>query len=156
MPYEYNVPDGVGFWSGDMSSDVSPFARPTYAITVNDTCPVFFYCAAPGSFKSNSMIGVINPNDTQTLQKQKDAIKPNILDLSPADPRPSEPGHGHGHGHGKKPTSCGLSAGAIAGIAIAGIVVLLLAGALVYFLLRRRRRQFHHGEINLTCLHILI
>jgi len=42
MPYEYNVPDGVGFWSGGLS-DVSSGSHPTYSITVNDTSPIFFY-----------------------------------------------------------------------------------------------------------------
>ena len=34
---------------------------PTWNLTINDTEPIFLYCAAPGSCINYQMVGVINP-----------------------------------------------------------------------------------------------
>jgi len=50
--------NGTGFFSGGQTT--SSGANPTvYAITVNDTKPIWFYCAFPGHCQ-NGMVGVIN------------------------------------------------------------------------------------------------
>lgn len=120
---------------------------PTFEVRVNDTAPIWFYCAAPGSCIDNWMIGVINPNDTETLEVQTAYTKNTTLQLVPGDPFPSETAAGTSgptptsasssgsgsHSHSSPP----LSAGAIAGIAIGGSVVLLIAATLLYLCGRR-------------------
>jgi hypothetical protein len=86
------------------------------------------------------MIGVVNPNSTETLDIQLQYALNATYQLEPGQPFPSEtlaptstPGASNsqddGHNH--------LSAGAIAGIAIGGAAVLVLAGALVFLCGRR-------------------
>ncbi|KAI3322183.1 hypothetical protein HD806DRAFT_536648 [Xylariaceae sp. AK1471] len=123
MPYEDVTPNVTGFWSGDIFH-VSTGSHPKYTITVNETEPIFLYCSAPNSFN------------------------PDILELKPGDPIPSEssglepitasttttgstagpiqPDNEHNHETSPLPT------GGIAGVAIGSAVVLLLAGSLVY------------------------
>lgn len=93
------------------------------------------------------MVGVINPNDTQTLEVQIEYTMNTTTQMVPGDPLPSEtaagtPGatstsgtsSGSGsHSHSSSP----LSAGAIAGIAIGGAVVVLIAATLLYLCGRR-------------------
>lgn len=119
---------------------------PTFSLRVNDTQPIFFYCAAPGSCIDNYMIGVINPNSTETLDIQLDYTKNTTLQLSPGDPLPSETAASGSAGATSQPTSGSspgghsgsrLSSGAIAGIAIGGAVVVVLAAALIYLCGRR-------------------
>jgi len=93
------------------------------------------------------MIGVINPNSTETLDLQQQYAINATTQLVPGEPFPSESlnptstpsptgagstaGGNGDHGHP------GLSAGAIAGIAIGGAAVLILAGALIFLCGRR-------------------
>ena len=93
------------------------------------------------------MIGVINPNNTQTLDVQLAFTKNTTTQMVPGDPLPSETAAGtsgatptsgassgsDSHSH-SSPT---LSAGAIAGIAIGGAVVILIAATLLYLCGRR-------------------
>ncbi len=93
------------------------------------------------------MIGVVNPNSTETLDLQEQYAINATTQLAPGEPFPSEtlspthtplagstdsaaPGTDDHEHHG-------LSAGAIAGIAIGGAAVLILAGALVFLCGRR-------------------
>lgn len=93
------------------------------------------------------MIGVINPNATQTLDVQLAYTKNTTMQVTPGDPLPSETAAGtagatatsgsssgsDSHSHSSSP----LSAGAIAGISIGGAVVLLIAATLLYLCGRR-------------------
>lgn len=93
------------------------------------------------------MLGVINPNATQTLDLQMQFALKDPLQLEPGEPFPSEtlnPTHkaspsstGSGAASNDDHDHHGLSAGAIAGIAIGGAAVLVLAGALVFLCGRR-------------------
>ncbi|KAJ0108509.1 hypothetical protein J7T55_002113 [Diaporthe amygdali] len=147
IPYEYTGPNKVGFFSG--FEDVATITNdgPTFSVRVNDTAPIWFYCAAPGSCIDNWMIGVINPNATQTLDVQLAYTKNTTMQVTPGDPLPSETAAGtagatatsgsssgsDSHSHSSSP----LSAGAIAGISIGGAVVLLIAATLLYLCGRR-------------------
>lgn len=123
------------------------FQGPTFSVKVNDTQPIFFYCAAPGSCIDDYMIGVINPNETETLDIQLEYTKNTTMQLSPGDPFPSETAASGSAGATSQPTSgsssggghpgASLSSGAIAGIAIGGGAVVLLAAALIYLCGRR-------------------
>ncbi|POS81066.1 hypothetical protein DHEL01_v200533 [Diaporthe helianthi] len=140
-------PNKIGFFSG--FEDVATVSNngPTFEIRVNDTAPIWFYCAASGSCIDNLMIGVINPNDTETLEVQTAYTKNTTLQLVPGESFPSEtaagspgvtPTSSSSSGSGSHPhSSAPLSAGAIAGIAIGGAVVLLIAAALLYLCGRR-------------------
>lgn len=93
------------------------------------------------------MIGVINPNDTQTLEVQTEYTMNTTTQMVPGDPLPSETAKGSSgatptsdassgsgsHSHSSAP----LSAGAIAGISIGGAVVILIAATLLYLCGRR-------------------
>lgn len=148
IPYEDTGPNKVGFFSGFQNVATITNNGPTFSVRVNDTQPIFFYCAAPGSCIDNYMIGVINPNETETLAIQLDYTKNTTMQLSPGDPFPSEAAASATKGATSKPTSgsssggghsggSSLSGGAIAGIAIGGGVVVLLAAALIYLCGRR-------------------
>jgi hypothetical protein len=97
------------------------------------------------------MIGVINPNSTQTLARQMEYAGNATYQLMPGEPFPSEtpvptpvPGGGPpadggdgGDGDSGGSGGGGLSAGAIAGISIGAAAVLILGAALVYLCGRR-------------------
>ncbi|OIW34456.1 hypothetical protein CONLIGDRAFT_5741 [Coniochaeta ligniaria NRRL 30616] len=147
LPYEYTGLNRQGFFSGYIGPQVITNDLPKLQVRVNDTEPIFFYCTAPGSCFQQHMIGVVNPNSTETLDLQEQYAINATTQLAPGEPFPSEtlnptstpsasntnsPGAGSDdHEHH------GLSAGAIAGIAIGGAAVLCLAGALVFLCGRR-------------------
>ncbi|KAK3300315.1 extracellular serine-rich protein [Chaetomium fimeti] len=146
IPYEYANLNKPGFYTGIFAPQVISNDPPSYTVRVNDTEPIFFYCAAPHSCVDYHMIGVINPNATQSLARQLEYAEDATYQLMPGEPFPSEtpvptptpggppPGEGgddDGGGGG------GLSGGAIAGIAIGAAAVLILAAALVYLCGRR-------------------
>ncbi|KAI7789004.1 hypothetical protein LA080_005108 [Diaporthe eres] len=147
IPYEYTGANKIGFFSGFENVATITNDGPTFEVRVNDTAPIWFYCAAPGSCIDNWMIGVINPNDTQTLDVQLAYTKNTTTQMVPGDPLPSETAAGTSgatptsssssgsgsHSHSSPP----LSAGAIAGISIGGAVVLLIAATLLYLCGRR-------------------
>ncbi|KAL2199199.1 hypothetical protein P885DRAFT_75614 [Corynascus similis CBS 632.67] len=148
IPYEYANINKPGFYTGIIAPQVISNDPPSYSVRVNDTEPIFFYCAAPASCVGYHMIGVINPNSTQTLAKQLKYAEDATYQLMPGEPFPSEtpvptptPGEGppkddsdsdSGSGGGSR-----LSAGAIAGIAIGAAAVLILGAALLYLCGRR-------------------
>ncbi|KAK4162140.1 hypothetical protein QBC43DRAFT_88534 [Cladorrhinum sp. PSN259] len=147
IPYEY-ANENPGFWSGFFTPQAILNPPPSYEITVNDTEPIFFYCAAPHSCTDYQMIGVINPNATQTFDLQLAAAKKATYQLVPGEPfptesprsKPTETGSSSSSSNTDKKTDSGgggLGAGAIAGIAIGGVAVLVLAAALLYLCGRR-------------------
>jgi len=79
----------IGFWSGffPLSTNDNP---PTWNLTINDTEPVFFYCAAPTSCIDFQMVGVINPNSSVSLNTQKQEASQSQFMLAPGEPFPSE------------------------------------------------------------------
>ncbi|KAI3399261.1 hypothetical protein diail_7424 [Diaporthe ilicicola] len=146
IPYEYTGANKVGFFSGFENVATITNDGPTFSVRVNDTAPIWLYCAAPGSCIDNWMIGVINPNATQTLDVQLEYTKNTTVQVVPGDPLPSETASGGDPGatstsssgsDNQSHSSAPLSAGAIAGIAIGGAVVLLIAATLLYLCGRR-------------------
>lgn len=164
VPYEYTGKDKVGFWSETQwvnnTNEVGPSmnSRPSYAnalqltyfnVTINSTEPIFFYCAAPNSCLGEHMVGVINPNSTQTLASQVQAAAAADFQVAPGDPIPAEatstlsnaptstgtapPPSGGGHGGGPS-----LSTGAIVGIVIGGVAFLAICAALFFFVGRSK------------------
>lgn len=89
------------------------------------------------------MIGVINPNETQSYEAQLEYAEKATFQMAPGDPFPSETSSSSGSsstsssGADSSSHHHGLSAGAIAGIAIGGAAVLVLAAAVVYLCGRR-------------------
>ncbi|TVY15185.1 hypothetical protein LARI1_G006437 [Lachnellula arida] len=165
IPYEYSGPGRVGFWGGFHPLNVIPPQPPFFQVQINDTAPIFFYCSAPGACIDDGMVGVINPNDTQTLDIQKAYAKNATIAFSPGESFPIESASSRSSSAPtstfssspsgptatntatttststpaaaavSKPT---LSPGAIAGIAVGGAAVLVLAGALIYLCSRQR------------------
>lgn len=149
IPYELTGAGRQGFWSGFEPINVVLSNPPTFQVMVNDTSPIFFYCSAPGACVHDGMVGVINPNSTQTLATQKLYAENSTLALSPGEGFPVEgaptstPTSTLGATNTSPPPVSAssqppLSAGAIAGIAVGGSAVLLLGAALVYFCGRQR------------------
>ncbi|KAF7515347.1 hypothetical protein G7054_g14622 [Neopestalotiopsis clavispora] len=140
IPFNYVNPGGDTFFSGPKESETGD-EQPIWLLTVNNTDPTFFYCSAPGSCINSHMVGAINPNSTYSLAAQKAALADVKYQLSPGEPIPAEASStGTGLGSTSTPVSSGstehhssLSAGAIAGIAIGGAVVLIGAVALIWF-----------------------
>ncbi|KAH9899001.1 hypothetical protein F4778DRAFT_741876 [Xylariomycetidae sp. FL2044] len=150
IPYNYSEPGDNDhmFFSGPQLSQITE-TRPTWDLEVWTKEPIFFYCSAPDSCIKEKMVGAINPNTTMTLQTQIDAVSKSAFQLSPGEPFPDE---GTPTDSGASPTNTGssdtgidsgsgggssLSPGAIAGIAIGGVVALALVAALIYFCGRR-------------------
>ncbi|KAL2130101.1 hypothetical protein VTI74DRAFT_6902 [Chaetomium olivicolor] len=133
IPYEYANVNKPGFYTGIFEPQVVSNNPPNAKVRVNDTDPIF-YCAAPGSCVDYHMIGVINPNATQTLDAQLEAAKNATYQLAPGEPFPTESPI-------PKPTpgsdNHGLSKGAIAGIVIGAVAVLILGATLIYLCGRR-------------------
>ncbi|KAJ4297117.1 hypothetical protein N0V88_004035 [Collariella sp. IMI 366227] len=140
-------PDLVKANVGDIihyhQSNLRPVQPPNYQVRVNDTEPIWFYCAAPGSCSNYQMVGVINPNATQSVAKQKDFAR-GARELAPGDQFPTEspiPGPtstgNPDNNHDNNDDHHGLSKGAIAGIAIGAAAILILGAALLYLCGRR-------------------
>lgn len=157
IPYEYAGVHRTGFWSGTMTPQVATGSL-WYDVKVNDTDPIFYYCAAPGSCKDHHMIGVVNPTANWTFDAQMAYAEKVQFQLKPGDPWPSEtageqPSETQSSGYGSSDDASPnpnpdsqksdsddhphLSPGAIAGIAIGGAAVLVLAAALIYICGRR-------------------
>ncbi|KAE9381635.1 hypothetical protein N431DRAFT_551691 [Stipitochalara longipes BDJ] len=139
IPYELTGAGRVGFWSGFQPTNVVLSNPPTFSVLVNDTSPIFFYCSAPGACIQDGMVGVINPNSTQTLATQKAYAENSTLALSPGQGFPAEGTPSAAAIKTSNPSSASpLSGGAIAGIVIGAAAVLLFGAALVYFCGRQR------------------
>lgn len=155
IPYEKTGPQRTGFFSGFEYVPTVTDEPPLWNLTINDTSPVFFYCSAPGSCIEQRMVGVINPNTTETLDVQVAYAKNSTFMLSPGEPFPPE-----ATGMAtltQVPTSTASSAisttasassvavgtvpsgrhvfsgGAIAGIAVGAAVIVALCGALFFY-----------------------
>ncbi|KAF2420003.1 hypothetical protein EJ08DRAFT_566236, partial [Tothia fuscella] len=156
VPYEIIHSGQAGFHSGNQ---ITQFASAkTWNYTVESLDPVFYYCNALGSCTPNGMIGMINPNELVSINKQREAAKRAPYQLAPGEAWPAEgatPGAETATLTGfVKPTATSLSnatlsangsgghhtlsGGAIAGIVIAGVVVIALAAALFYFMGRSK------------------
>ncbi|KAF2878297.1 hypothetical protein BDV95DRAFT_479492 [Massariosphaeria phaeospora] len=146
VPYEYTGKDKVGFWSTTQwvktTEDITH-----WNLTINSTEPIFFYCAAPDSCLGEKMIGVINPNSTQTLAAQKKAIEGSIQ-VTPGDPIPKEGSATlHVPGASGSPTAApaasggrhsSLGSGAIAGIVVGAVAFLVICAALFFYVGRTK------------------
>lgn len=138
------------------------FQTSTFNVTVKSTEPVFFYCAAKDSCLKHQMVGVINPNGTQTLERQIDAAKMATRQIAPGElpsseggfsssdspspggststPHPADGQHGHSHG---------LSTAAIVGISVGAGAFLVVCAALFFFVGRLKSHKElirHHGQ----------
>ncbi|PKS07893.1 hypothetical protein jhhlp_006501 [Lomentospora prolificans] len=154
IPYENVGAHRVGFYSEQQFVSGISEDNPVFTIKVNDTEPIFYYCGAVGSCKSKHMIGVINPNENQTLAGHLEFVEQAEFELVPGQDWPSESdgdeyggdskagGDSAGSSGGSNSNSNsnsndshhhGLSPGAIAGIAIGGAAVLLGAAGLIYY-----------------------
>lgn len=172
IPYEDTGVNKVGFWSGFFPVDKILPNPPTWNLTINDTEPIFLYCAAPGSCINFQMVGVINPNDSVSLATQKEDASNAQYMLAPGEPFPSEGGVPSGDvnpgtnanaatspasstqpttssyaSHTPDASSHKLSTGAIVGIVIGGIAVAVLLGAL-FFLLGRQKTMLQFMRRN--------
>lgn len=162
IPYEDSVLGGVGFWSGFQPIDLVTNDPPIFHVTINDTEPVFFYCSAPGAC-FDGMIGVINPNSTQTFDGQFAYSQNATVEFSPGQYFPVESVAATitrsttATGGTVIPTPTSLSAtttpastanssssksgigtGPIIGISIGAVAILVLAGSLIYMCGRQK------------------
>ncbi|OTB17741.1 hypothetical protein K445DRAFT_315496 [Daldinia sp. EC12] len=147
IPWELTNDPAESFFSGPVEQDTVQSPIPSWDLEVNSTDPVFFYCSAPGSCIDWKMVGVINPNETFTLDIQKAFVENSTFQLSPGEAFPDESSPSSTAGSGSNPTAIpedtdsstsgsggtSLSGGAIAGIAIGGVAVIAGIVALVYF-----------------------
>ncbi|KAK1781911.1 hypothetical protein QBC45DRAFT_404230 [Copromyces sp. CBS 386.78] len=147
VSYELGGEPGNGWFTGEgLSPDINQNPPPYWDLAINDTLPNFFYCAAKSSCSKNKMIGVINPNSTQTFDVQKAEVQKATFDLKPGEGWPVEEGKPSTSTSTPSSTSApstesggksGLSAGAIAGIAVGAAAVVAIVAALIFFCGRR-------------------
>ncbi|KAH7364289.1 hypothetical protein BKA65DRAFT_134025 [Rhexocercosporidium sp. MPI-PUGE-AT-0058] len=162
IPYEVVDVGRQGFWSGFKPVNVVLSDPPKFSVLINDTEPIFFYCSAPGACEEDIMVGVINPNSTQTLEVQQAFAHNSTIAFSPGENFPEEVASTKSAAPSSTSTNSSpttatvtatpttaaaaassgshppLSTGAIAGIAIGGAAVLLLGAAIVYLCGRQR------------------
>ncbi|KAJ4344327.1 hypothetical protein N0V95_006159, partial [Ascochyta clinopodiicola] len=147
VPYSYadKEHEGKGFWTE--TQWVNTTAEIThYNITINDTAPIFFYCAAPNSCIGELMVGAINPNSTQTLAAQIQAAKDADFQLAVGDPVPKEatstilngPTASSTGTHTPSSGGSHLSGGAIAGIVVGAVAFLVCCAALFFYVGRSK------------------
>lgn len=118
----------------------------TYNITINDTAPIFFYCAAPNSCTDKLMVGAINANETQTLVAQIQAAREADYQLAVGDPVPREASSTVQNGptgsaltsSSSSPGGSHLSGGVIAGIVVGAVAFLIICAALFFFVGRSK------------------
>ncbi|KAK0670384.1 hypothetical protein QBC41DRAFT_389829 [Cercophora samala] len=148
IPYEYVNGNTEGFWTGVFNPQAILNPPPSYQVRVNDSKPIFFYCAAPNSCTDWQMIGVVNANSTATFEAQLALASQAKVQLEPGEPFPTESARGGGPTGGSAPSGGGdsnngngggggLAPGAIAGIAIGAAAVVVLAAVLLYLCGRR-------------------
>ncbi|KAE9971765.1 hypothetical protein BLS_002816 [Venturia inaequalis] len=163
IPYEKTGAGKVGFFGGFHPVDAILANPPSWSIRINDSDPIFVYCSAPGSCINYGMVAVINPNASVSLATQKQMAKDSAFMLQPGEdfppeqsltPKPTSISSTSSSSSTSSATSAaatatpsssshkgGLPAGAIAGIAIGGVVVLTLAAALFFFIGRTKALQ---------------
>lgn len=163
IPYEMTGPHKTGFFSGFHYVPSVTEEPPLWNLTINDTSPIFFYCSAVGSCIRQQMVGVINPNEIETLDMQKAYAKNSTYMLNPGEPFPPEasdmasltqvPTSTTSPAAVSSATAVASSAApalaspsphhsfpseAIAGIAIGAVAVLVLCGALFFYMGRSK------------------
>ncbi|KAF1353534.1 hypothetical protein BDV97DRAFT_291157 [Delphinella strobiligena] len=151
----------LSFFSGFFPIASMPSNPPIWNLTVNDTEPFFFYCSAPGSCLDWQMVGGVNLNSSTNMTHHIAAIAEEGILLQPGEPWQSEDQESSiasfvgptaapymsissksSAGHAEA-----LSAGVIAGIAIAGFLVVVLAGVALWFMSRSHTlKQALHME----------
>ncbi|KAK7941264.1 extracellular serine-rich protein [Apiospora aurea] len=153
LPYETVETGRRGFYSDLVPVQAIPNEPPHFDVRINDTESVFFYCTAPGSCLENSMVGVINPNGTFTLDIQKQYVLNSTFEFAPGQPLPTEmprsdprvpggympfaantTGSQYGGGGGQDL----MSGAVIAGIAVGGAALLGLVAGLLFMGCRKR------------------
>ncbi|KAI1144253.1 hypothetical protein F5Y05DRAFT_364128 [Hypoxylon sp. FL0543] len=145
IPWELTQDPAESFFSGAVEQDTLQSPIPSWDLKVNNTDPIFFYCSAPDSCIKWKMVGVINPNETFTLDIQKEFVANSTFQLSPGEEFPDESSPSSttsGSAPASTPTNttdpgnasggAALSGGAIAGIVIGGVAAVAIIGALVY------------------------
>ncbi|CAZ83246.1 unnamed protein product [Tuber melanosporum] len=151
-PWEKIHRDGTPIWSGFHAMDTFLDPPPSYTIKINDTKPLWFYCSAEGSCIKYQMVMSINPdNNTSPIAKVKADAGKATFSLSPGEPWPAEGGDipnpdgnsstggsNTGNNNHDDSMSMKLSPGAIAGIAIGGVIALALIGLLFFFVGRKK------------------
>ncbi|KAK8021550.1 hypothetical protein PG990_006688 [Apiospora arundinis] len=90
IPYETVEIGRRGFYSDLVPVQAILNEPPHFDVKINDTEPIFFYCTVPGSCLQNSMVGVINPNGTFTLDIQKQYVLNSTFEFAPGQPFPTE------------------------------------------------------------------
>ncbi|KAI5813587.1 hypothetical protein BZA77DRAFT_117858 [Pyronema omphalodes] len=147
VPYDYaGHPSNEFWWSGFFPTQDTKPPLPTYDIKVNTADPIWFYCSAPGSCKTYSMVGVINVNNSDhNLTEVKAAATKVNFSLSPGEKIPDESGNVPGSSPSAAPSSNNqsnaLSGGAIAGIVIGSIAAFSLVGILFFLVGRKKKAQ---------------
>ncbi|RPA97272.1 hypothetical protein L873DRAFT_1691497 [Choiromyces venosus 120613-1] len=112
----------AGFWSGFMPVSASSTRMPVFSILINDTQPIWFYCAAARHCQGG-MTGVINPPTTgdRTPAAYKAAAASVALTGVPTDvagtggSNNSSSGTGSGTGSGSGGTGTGTGSGSSSG-----------------------------------------
>ncbi|KAF2734576.1 hypothetical protein EJ04DRAFT_552600 [Polyplosphaeria fusca] len=165
IPYEMTGKDKKGFFSGFFPVDVILPDPPKWQLLINDTSPIFFYCSAPGSCIDYTMVGVINPNASTSLARQKQLASDSAYMLQPGEPFPLEASTSPS----SSPTSSltpqrppsssssssthGLTPGIIAAIVIASLSVITLAALLFFFIGRSRTLKQEADRKHSTIRH---
>ncbi|KAK2020745.1 hypothetical protein LX32DRAFT_294603 [Colletotrichum zoysiae] len=149
IPYEYTGTNKKGFFSGTKHPQVVSYNELNfYRVRINDTSPLFFYCAVPGSCKDEHMIGAVNPNITQTFETQMQYTSNTSIELAPGDPFPSEVPHPTAEST-VTPNKT-LAAGQMIGIVVGAVAILLIVAGLAFFFCRhRRQRQISNATVGL-------
>ncbi|KAF2640894.1 hypothetical protein P280DRAFT_518237 [Massarina eburnea CBS 473.64] len=154
VPYEYTGKGKVGFWS-DTQVVGSVDQLTHYPLKINTTDPIFYYCAAPGSCTTHEMIGVINPNSTQTLSAQSALAGQSSFIVKPGDPVPDEAYSSLPNAPTSSSTSTStthdqttLSPGIIAGIVVGAVAFLVLCAALFFYV--GRVKSLERNATNTT------
>ncbi|KAK8168179.1 hypothetical protein BKA80DRAFT_341086 [Phyllosticta citrichinensis] len=122
IPYGLSASNrtGRGFWSG-----WKPFVAgdlPEFIIRINRVEPLWYYDATPGYCQSYSMVGVINPTNTNQLAFQSSLAGVATLALAPGEPLPASaslPLNSSSAAAADSSTSSSFSGGAIAGTVVA-------------------------------------
>ncbi|KAM9874249.1 extracellular serine-rich protein [Verticillium dahliae] len=156
IPIEHVKPTVRGFYSGPkpVAADEDEFA-----VRINDTEPIFYYCSTPHSCVYKGMVGVINPV-RRRASRVRSAPLTERLQLSPGDAYPTEgppgPAETVVNGPGRSPVGCedgagqGLGTNQGVGIALgatAALIGLAVIAAVCLFGKRMLRQQQQSSRV---------